>query len=67
MACGNIDGVMHFLDVVDCEVVAKFEGKLRRVTRRADHGMTVRAMSYSGDGKHLVSVSDDRHINFYDW
>ena len=57
-AWGDIDGVVELYKIK--------EGAAERVMKFEDHGLPVRDLSYSKDDAHLVSVSDDQHINLID-
>lgn len=60
-ACGDIDGVMTLF---------KFkpeEGSIpEQLQKFEDHGLPIRDLAFSHDNSHLISVSNDFHINLTD-
>jgi len=56
IAVGNIDGSLLFYKTDTYSRIAKTD----------DHGLSLRDFVFSPDGKFVVSVSDDMHINVTD-
>jgi len=51
-AVGNLDGIVHLLDMKANSVSASMK----------NHGMAVRALSFSSSSQNLVSAGEDLHI-----
>lgn len=56
IAAGNIDGTLLLYRTETYMRAAKTE----------DHGLTVRDLAFTGDGKAILSVANDMHINITD-
>jgi WD40 repeat protein len=49
---GTIDGVVYLIDMKSRAIVAKLE----------NHGLPVRALSFTSSSKHLISAGEDLHV-----